>query len=64
MRPGDPALGVVMLWFSGLISVIAGGVTAYIADRFPPYVELLQTIGGLLLIAGLGLFSANLPIMI
>lgn len=53
-----------MLWFSGLVSVIVGGVTAYIADRFPPYTETLQTAGGLLLIVGLGVFSANLPIMI
>ncbi|MGA2942076.1 MAG: hypothetical protein ABSE50_08570 [Xanthobacteraceae bacterium] len=53
-----------MLGFAGLISAIIGGVTAYVAERFPAYVEVLQTVGGLLLIVGFGLVGSNLPAMI
>jgi hypothetical protein len=53
-----------MFGFAGLISVVIGGVTAYVAERFPGYVEVLQTIGGLLLIVGFGLVSSNLPAII
>jgi hypothetical protein len=53
-----------MFGFAGLISVIVGGITAYVAERFPAYVEALQTVGGLLLIVGFGLVGSNLPAMI
>jgi hypothetical protein len=53
-----------MFGFVGLISVIVGGVTAYVAERFPPYIEVLQTVGGLLLIVGFGLVGTNWPAMI
>jgi hypothetical protein len=53
-----------MFGFAGLISVLVGGVTAYVAERFPPYIEVLQTIGGLLLIVGFGLVGADWPAMI
>ena len=53
-----------MLGFTGLIGVIIGGITAYVAERFPAYVEALQTIGGLLLIVGFGLVASNLPAII
>jgi len=53
-----------MLGFAGLISAIIGGVTAYVAERFPAYVEVLQTVGGLLLIVGFGLFGWNFPVII
>jgi hypothetical protein len=53
-----------MLGFAGLVSVMIGGVTAHVAERFPAYVEVLQTIGGLLLIVGFGLVASNLPAII
>ena len=53
-----------MLGFAGLISVIVGGVTAYVADRYPPRIELLQTIGGLLLITGFGLVGWGCPAIV
>ena len=53
-----------MLGFAGLISVIAGGVTAYVAERYPARVDLLQTIGGLLLIAGFGLVGWSWPTIV
>jgi hypothetical protein len=59
-----PARGFVMLGFAGLITVVIGGVTAYVAERFPAYIDLLQTAGGLLLIVGFGLVGANLPAII
>ena len=51
-----------MLGCAGLIGVMVGGVAAYLAERFPPYIEALQTAGGVLLIAGFGLVGSNLPI--
>ena len=59
-----PVAGKSMLGFAGLISVIVGGVTAYVADRYPPRIELLQTIGGLLLITGFGLASWGCPAIV
>ena len=53
-----------MLGFAGLISVMVGGMIAYVAERFPAHIELLQTAGGLLLIAGFGLVGCALPEMI
>jgi hypothetical protein len=53
-----------MLGFAGLISVMVGGTMAYIAERFPAHVEVLQTAGGLLLIGGFGIVGCTLPVMI
>ena len=53
-----------MFGFTGLIIVIAGGVTAYIAERYPERTELLQTVGGLLLIAGFGLVGWGWPAVV
>lgn len=50
-----------MLSFAGLISVIVGGAIAYIAERYPVRIDLLQTVGGLLLIAGFGLVGWSWP---
>jgi hypothetical protein len=58
------ARGIVMLGFAGLVSIMIGGVTAYVSERFPTYVELLQSIGGLLLIVGFGLIGSNLPAIV
>ena len=53
-----------MLGFAGLISVMVGGVIAYVAERFPDHIEVLQTAGGLLLIGGFGLIGYAMPAMI
>jgi hypothetical protein len=53
-----------MFGFAGLIGVMVGGTTAYIAERFPAHVEMLQTVGGLLLIGGFGLVGCTLPAVI
>jgi hypothetical protein len=50
-----------MLGYTGLVSVIIGGITAYVAERFPSYVDVLQTIGGLLLVVGFVLVGSNMP---
>ena len=50
-----------MLGFAGLISVMIGGAIAYVAERFPAHVEVLQTVGGVLLIVGFGLVGWALP---
>jgi hypothetical protein len=64
LRARISGAGAAMFGYAGLISVIVGGVTAYIAERFPPYIEVLQTAGGLLLIVGFGLVGTNWPAMI
>ena len=53
-----------MFGFVGLISVIVGGVIAYVAERYPARIDLLQTVGGLLLIAGFGLVSWGWPTVV
>jgi hypothetical protein len=53
-----------MLGLAGLFSVIAGGVIAYVAERFPAHVDALQTGGGLLLIGGFALVGCSLPAII
>jgi hypothetical protein len=53
-----------MLGFAGLISVMVGGTIAYVAERFPAHAEVLQTVGGLLLIGGFGLVGCTLPAII
>jgi len=47
-----------------LISVVLGGVAAVQAERYPAYVELIETVAGVLLIGGLGLIGAGLPIAV
>jgi hypothetical protein len=53
-----------MFGFAGLITVIIGGVLAYVAERYPGRTELLQTTGGLLLITGFGLVGWSWPAII
>jgi hypothetical protein len=53
-----------MFGFAGLISVIIGGGLATIAERYPARVDLLQTVGGLLLIAGFGLVGWGWPTVV
>jgi hypothetical protein len=53
-----------MLGIAGLISVMAGGIAAYVAERFPAHVDALQTGGGLLLIGGFALIGCSLPAIV
>jgi hypothetical protein len=53
-----------MLGFAGLFIVIVGGVIAYIAERYPAHIDLFQTVGGLLLIAGFGLVGWGWPALV
>jgi hypothetical protein len=50
-----------MLGAISLASVLLGAATAYVADRFPARVEVLETAAGVLLIGGLALFGSALP---
>jgi hypothetical protein len=36
----------------GLLSVIVGAVAAYAADRYPAYIEALETVAGILVLGG------------
>jgi hypothetical protein len=45
----------------GLFSVLVGAVVAYASERFPAYVESLETGAGFLLISGLALSGYALP---
>jgi hypothetical protein len=47
-----------------LMSVAAGSALAYFAERFPAHVEALETGGGVLLVGGLALLGAAMPIPI
>jgi hypothetical protein len=47
-----------------LISVVLGGVAAVQAERYPAYVEMIETVAGILLIGGLGLIGSALPIAV
>jgi hypothetical protein len=44
---GDKMFGVV-----GLLSVIVGAAAAYAADRYPTYIEALETVAGILVLGG------------
>lgn len=45
-----------------LFSVVMGATLAYMAERYPAYVEMLETSAGALLIGGLALLGSTLPI--
>ena len=53
-----------MIGATGLVSVIAGAVVAYFADRFPIRAETIETGAGILLIGGFALVGCMLPMMI
>ena len=48
----------------GLVSVVAGGAVAYLAERFPAQIEALETGAGILLLGGFGLWGCALPILV
>jgi hypothetical protein len=47
-----------------LLSVMSGTAIAYLADRFPAHIELLETGAGALLLGGLALASSGLPVIL
>ena len=53
-----------MIAICSLVSLILGGTIAALSERYPAYVEALETTAGALLIGGLGLIGAGLPILI
>jgi hypothetical protein len=53
-----------MIAIISLFSMILGGVAAVQAERYPAYVRQIETAAGVLLIGGLGLIGAALPIAV
>jgi hypothetical protein len=53
-----------MLGAFSLASIIAGATTASVAEHFGKHVEALETGAGVLLIGGLALLGAALPLML
>jgi len=53
-----------MVGLAGLLSAMAGGVIAYFSARFPSQIETLETVAGVMVIAGFALASCSLPTMI
>ena len=47
-----------------LLSVMSGTTIAYLANRFPAHLELLETGAGALLLGGLALASCGLPVIL
>jgi hypothetical protein len=47
-----------------LVSLVLGATTAVISERYPDHLEALETAAGVLLVGGLGLIGAGLPIFI
>lgn len=50
-----------MVGLAGSLSVMAGGVVAFLSVRFPAHVEALETAAGIMLIGGFALASCALP---
>lgn len=53
-----------MLAICSLVSLALGATTAVVAERYPDHVDRLETVAGLLLIGGLGLIGAGLPVLL
>jgi hypothetical protein len=47
-----------------LLSVMSGTTIAYLAERFPAHIELMETGAGALLLGGLALASCGLPVIL
>jgi hypothetical protein len=50
-----------MLGLAGLVSVLAGGVVAYMSPRYPAHIEIFETATGLLLLVGFALVAWDMP---
>ena len=53
-----------MIGILSLLSVMSGTTIAYLANRFPAHLELLETGAGALLLGGLALASSSLPVIL
>jgi hypothetical protein len=53
-----------MVGIAGLISVMAGAIVAYLSDRFPARIEVLETAAGVMVIAGFTLAGCSMPTII
>lgn len=53
-----------MIAICSLVSLVLGATVAVAAERHPAHVEALETAAGVLLIGGLGLIGAGLPVLI
>jgi hypothetical protein len=53
-----------MLGAVSLISVVLGTVGAVVAERFPAYLEAIETGAGVLLIGGFALAGSFLPVVL
>jgi hypothetical protein len=56
---GDAMFGVV-----GLLSVIVGAVAAYASDRYPAFIEALETAAGILVLGGFAVAGYTLSTFI
>jgi hypothetical protein len=52
---------MAMLGLAGLLSLMAGGIVAYVSPRFPAHIEMLETATGFLLIAGFAFVGYGMP---
>lgn len=53
-----------MIAIVSLVSLALGGTVAATAERYPGHVKALETVAGVLLVGGLGLIGAGLPILL
>jgi len=53
-----------MLGVVSFISVVAGAAAAAVAERFPNYIEAVETCAGVLLIGGIALAGSFLPVVL
>jgi hypothetical protein len=53
--------GGAMIGAASLASILLGGALSYAADRVPARIEILESGGGALLLAGLALLGSGLP---
>ena len=44
-----------MIGIAGLFSVVIGASVAYASERYPPYIETLETAAGILVLGGFSL---------
>jgi hypothetical protein len=53
-----------MIAIFSLVSLVLGVCIAVVAERYPGHVAALETVAGVLLIGGLGLIGAGLPVLL
>lgn len=53
-----------MIAICSLVSLVLGATIAVAAERYPGHVAAMETVAGVLLIGGLGLIGAGLPVFI